>query len=175
MILVEQFTFYGHGHAGSFDNRPNFRFEPNYFVPLVLDEKLDDHDPTVLSSKNEKEMTNMNDTEVSSSKNVTLETKNVYKDVIQTKIKFAVFSSKSGSTDDVSSTQKLEHSISLKRKADDPNLPERTDDSPNKQRGKPIYEKFEVHVNDLDRVDELTEDEKYDLMQNVWKDTASRF
>ena len=158
--------------AGSFDNRPNFGFESNHFVPLVLDEKLDDHDPTVLSSKNEKEMTNMNDTEVSSSKNVTLETKKVYKDVTQTKIKFAVFSSKSVSTDDVTSTQKLEHSISLKRKAGDASLPERTDDGPNKQQGKSIYETFEVNVNDIglyyDCVDELTEDEKYDLMQNVW-------
>ena len=37
-------------------------------MPMVLDEKLDDHDPTVLSSKNEKEMASMNDTKVSSSK-----------------------------------------------------------------------------------------------------------
>ena len=54
------------------------------------------------------------------------------------------------------------------RKAGDASLPERKDDSPNKQRGKPIYEKFEVNVNDIvryyDCVDELTEDEKYDLM-----------
>ena len=110
----------------------------------------------------------MNDTEVSSSKNVTLETKNVYKGVTQTEIKFAVFSSKSDSTDDISSTQKLEHSISLKQKAGDASLPERTDDSPNKQRGKPIYEKFEINVNDIvlyyDCVYELTEDEEYDLM-----------
>ena len=54
------------------------------------------------------------------------------------------------------------------RKAGDASLPERKDDSPNKQRGKPIYEKFDVNIDDIglyyDCVDELTEDEKYDLM-----------